>query len=66
MAQSVKRPTLDLSSGLDLTVMSSSPWMGTTLEVEPTLKRRREGGKGRRGRTFDSYFMLFCYFDYQN
>ena len=31
MAQSVKCPTLDLSSGLDLRVMSSSPTLGSVL-----------------------------------
>ena len=35
MALSVKRPTLDLSSGLDLKVMSSSPMLGSALGVEP-------------------------------
>ena len=34
----VKHPTLDLSSGLDLRVRSSSPALG----VDPTLKRERE------------------------
>ena len=36
LAQSVKPPTLDLSSGLDLRVMSSSPALGSTLGEEPT------------------------------
>ena len=36
MAQSVKRLTLDLSSGLDLKVMSLSPMLGSMLSVEPT------------------------------
>jgi len=36
MAQSVQCPALDLSSGLDIRVMSSSP----TLGVELTLKRK--------------------------
>ena len=39
VAQSVKPPTLDLSSGLDLKVMSSSPVLGSTLGVESTLKK---------------------------
>ena len=36
VAQLVKRPTLDLSSGLDLRVMSSSSAMGSSLGVEST------------------------------
>ena len=34
--ESVKHPTLDLCSGLDLRVVSSSPALGSTLGVEPT------------------------------
>jgi len=41
VAQSVKHLTLDLSSGLDLWVMSSNPVLGSTLGVEPTLKKKR-------------------------
>ena len=33
MVQLVKRPTLDLSSGLDLRVMSSSPMLGSMLSM---------------------------------
>jgi len=40
--QSVKHPTLDLSSGLDLRVRSSSPSLRCMLNVEPT-KTRKEG-----------------------
>ena len=36
MAQSAKSPTLDLSSGLDHKVVSSSPTVGSTLGTEPT------------------------------
>ena len=36
MAPSVKRPTLDLSSGLDLRVVSSSLALGSVMEVEAT------------------------------
>ena len=36
MAQLVKGPTLDLSSGLDLRVVSSSPEWGSMLGVKPT------------------------------
>jgi len=39
-AQSVKRLTLDLNSGLDLRVVSSSPTLGSTLGMEPTLKKK--------------------------
>ena len=39
MAQSVECPTLDLSSGLDLRVVSSSPALGFILGVEPTLEK---------------------------
>ena len=35
MAQSVKHPTLDFSSGHDLTVMRLSPAFGPVLRVEP-------------------------------
>ena len=35
MAQLVERLTLDLSSGLDLRVMSSSPALGCMLRREP-------------------------------
>lgn len=38
MAQSVEQQTLDLSSGLDLGVMSSSPVFGSTLSL---LKRKK-------------------------
>ena len=36
VAQSVKDLILDLSSGLDLRVLSSSPTLGSTLGMEPT------------------------------
>ena len=36
MAQLVEHPTLDLSSVVDLRVMSSSPALGSMLGVEPT------------------------------
>ena len=39
MAQSVEHPTLDLSSGLDLGVVSSSPTLGSTLDMESALKK---------------------------
>ena len=35
MAQLVEHPTLDLSSGLDLRVVSSSPVLGSTLGMKP-------------------------------
>ena len=40
MAQSVKHPSLDLSSGLDLRVMSSSPTFGSTMGVVSTQKNK--------------------------
>jgi len=43
VAQSVKCPTLDLSSGLDLRVVSSNPMLGSMLGMEPTLKKKRLG-----------------------
>ena len=49
MVQSVELLTLDLSSGLDLRVVSSNPALGSTLGVEPnaglelmTLRSRPE------------------------
>ena len=36
---SVKRPTLDLNSGLDLRVVGSGAVLGSMLGVEPTLKK---------------------------
>ena len=43
MVQSVKRPTLDLTSGLDLRVVSSSPMLVSILGMEPTLKKNVVG-----------------------
>ena len=40
MAQSIERLTLDVSSGLDLRVASSSPTLGSTLGVEATQKHK--------------------------
>ena len=42
MAQSVKHPTLDLSSSLDLSVVSSSPGLGSTLDAEPVKKKKKK------------------------
>ena len=36
MAQSVKHLTLDLCSGLNLSVLSSSPMLESMLDMEPT------------------------------
>ena len=41
----IKCPTLDLSSGLDLGVMSSSLVLGPTLGMEPTLKKKKKKKK---------------------
>ena len=51
MAQSVKHPTLDLSSGLDLRVVSSSPALGSMMGVKPTFKKRKEKKIGKRKKT---------------
>ena len=42
VGQSVKHQTLDFNSGLDLTVMSSSPVLGSMLDVEPTKIKRKK------------------------
>ena len=44
MACSVKHLTLDHISGLDLSVLSSSPVSGSTLGMEPTLRKQSETG----------------------
>jgi len=41
VAQSVKHLTVDLSSGPDLRVMSSSSMLGSMLGMEPTLKKKK-------------------------
>ena len=45
MAQSARHPTLDLHTGLDLRVRSSSPALGSSLGVEPTLKKKIKNKK---------------------
>ena len=40
MAQSVKCPTLNLGSGLDLRVMSLGPALDSALGLKPTLKKK--------------------------
>ena len=45
MAQSIKHQTLDLSSDLDLKVMSLSPALGSMASMEPTLKKVKEKKK---------------------
>ena len=42
VAQQVKRLTLHLSSGLHLRDVSSSPELGSTLGMEPTLKKEKK------------------------
>ena len=44
MAQSVKHPTLDLSSGLDLRVVRSSPTLDLVLAMEHTLRNWKKKG----------------------
>ena len=41
MTQSFKHLTLDLSYGLDPRAMGSSPALGSTLGMEPTLQKRK-------------------------
>ena len=41
VAQLVERPTLDLSSGLDLRVVSPSPTLGSVLGIKPALKKKK-------------------------
>ena len=53
MAQSVKQPTLDLSSDLDLRVRSSSPALGSELGVRPTLKKKKKKPVGKKARSRD-------------
>ena len=51
----VKCWTLDLSSGLDLRVMSSSPTLGSMLGVEPALNKQTHTSWGwLRGSTLDA------------
>ena len=42
MVQSVKRWTPDLSSGVDLRVLSSCPTLGSIQGMEPTLKKEKK------------------------
>lgn len=56
MAQSVKFQSLDLSSGLDLRFMSSSPMLGTELGGEPTWGGGKNGLK--KDKTFDSVWIM--------
>ena len=44
VAQSVKLRNLDLSSGFDLWVMSSSPSLG----IKPTLKKKKMKNQNRK------------------
>lgn len=48
MGNSVEHLTLDLSSGVSLRIMSSSPELGSTLGVEPMEGRKERKEKGRR------------------
>lgn len=41
LSQLVKHPALDVSSGLAIRAISSSPMLGFMLGVEPTLKRKK-------------------------
>ena len=46
VAQSVRHQILDLGSGLDFMVMSSSPVLGSRLGVEPTWKKKKMNALG--------------------
>lgn len=52
VAPPVKRPTLDLNSGLDLRVLSSSLELGYMLGVEP-MKRKEEKRKRKKEKRRD-------------
>ena len=49
MAQSAKDLTLDLNSGLHLRVVSSGPALGSTLDMKPTLKKKKCYPLGQQG-----------------
>ena len=42
MVQLIKCPTLDLSSGLDLRIVSSSLALGSALSVKPTSEKKKK------------------------
>ena len=50
VAQLVKHLTLDLSSGLDLRVVSSSPSLGSTLGMEPTQKQKQKQKQNKKSK----------------
>lgn len=66
MGNSVEHLTLDLSSGVSLRIMSSSPELGSTLGVEPMegrkerkeKGRRKEGKKGRKEASKQAFHLL--------
>jgi len=45
VAQLVEPPTLDVSSGFDLRVVSSSPFLGLGMEATTTTKNKQTKGK---------------------
>lgn len=45
----VSQSTLDFSLGLDLRVMTSSPALGSTLGIKPTLKNKEKNSNNIRG-----------------
>ena len=50
VSQLVKCLTLDLSSGLDLRFMHSSPTLVSMLSVEPTVKEKKKFGRKNKNR----------------
>lgn len=58
VAQLVKHLTLDLSSGLDLRVGSSRPVLGSSLGMEPTLKKKKKSEHRSQYTKNDYQFMV--------
>ena len=56
MVQSVKHPTLDLSSGLDLRILGSSPTLGSMPSMKPALRRLKI--KVNKNKTLTSWARL--------
>lgn len=61
VTQWVKCPILDLGSGLDLRVVALSTMWGTTLRMEPTLKKRKRK-KRKITLNYITIFFLYCGF----
>ena len=57
MAQSVEHLTLDLSSGLDLSVMSSSPALGSILGMKPNGGKKNLKKKVKKQKSHNKAFL---------